>query len=96
MAANPQFVLTQRTPHSYHATNPATIAHWLIQQGFTNLRTCSEQELARLRRNHEIVVVYRSGSVLCQGAAYDAAMRRLAALVQEQVETVSMFDLLEA
>jgi len=93
MTANSQFALTQCTPHSYHTRNQAAIAQWLMQQGFIDLRTSNDYELARLRRSHEIVIVYRSGSVVCQGAAADDAMHRLALLVQEQVEHWHGLDL---
>lgn len=70
--------LTQRTPHSFTTADPTTIATWLRTAGFRDLTVRSAYELARLQLGGELVIVYHSGSLVCQGAAADRAVQRLA------------------
>lgn len=70
--------LTQRTPHSFSTGDPAGLADWLRSEHFRDLKPRSAHELARLQLGGELVIVYHSGSIVCQGAAADRAVARLA------------------
>lgn len=83
--------LTQRTPHSFFAPDPAGLAAWLRGQGFYDLPGRMSYELARLKLGDELVICYTSGAIVCQGAAADAAVRRLDALCTPAVVAASLF-----
>lgn len=83
----PSVTLRPRTQASYEITagTAEQVAAHLHARGYTDVRLCSEWEAARLRHAHgAIVVVYTSGTIVCQGARPQHGHDALAPLVEVQ------------
>ena len=106
--ANPATYATlrmqQRTGRSFETTSPPDVlASWLLDHNWKPLpKSASQHEYARLGlgRTPEgkpaaLVILFWSGSVLCQGVNSDEAARTLAALCEPSPEQAGMFDGLE-
>lgn len=90
--------LQARTARSFETTSPPDIlAGWLLDHAYTpTAKTDSNPTIyAHFRRGDQIVVLYWSGSVLCQGRASDEAARTLLALCEPTPASAGMFDGLE-
>jgi predicted nucleotidyltransferase len=77
-ATDVPFVLVRRTARSFATNDPAALISWLADtRGYTPVPPCGA-ELARLKRRGAIVCIWRTGSVLCQGARAESAVALLA------------------
>ena len=90
--------LQARTARSFETTAPPDIlAGWLLDHAYTpTAKTDSNPTIyAHFRRGDQVIVLYWSGSVLCQGRASDEAARTLLTLCEPTPATAGMFDSLE-
>ena len=79
--------LTRNGPASYYSAEPVTITTWLVEQGYRSEDARSQYEYLRLRRAKSLIIVYRNGTVLLQGADVTSAHELLGALVSRPAET---------
>lgn len=87
--------LQQRTQRSFETTAPPDVlASWLLDHAYTpTAKTDSSPAIyAHFRRGEQVIVLYWTGSVLCQGIAGEEATRTLLALCEPTPATAGMFD----
>ncbi len=75
-----RLALKRRSSCSYECDDPALLVTWLTERGYTPIPTRSELEYARLQRRNELIVVFNTGTALCQGANAASAFRLLSEL----------------
>ncbi len=75
--------LSPRSSRSFTVNDSLSLEAWLIQQRYIAERTRSGVELARLRKRDRLVILYHSGSVLCQGDDWEGAVKELQRFVVE-------------
>ncbi len=75
--------LHPRSSRSFGANDILSLEAWLIQQHYVAEQTRSGIELARLRKRGRLLVLYHSGSVVCQGDDWEGAKRELGRFVVE-------------
>ena len=81
-ARTPQRItLRRRSPHSFDANDVEGLTLWLQSHCFLALKTRTSLEWARLQRGRQLVVIFNSGNVVCQGREPEPAMMLLERLV---------------
>lgn len=79
-----EFNLRQRKGSSFETDNPEALCRWLGDQGFVYAdQVPAPHEFARMHRAGELVVIYDTGKVVCQGSQADL----LVLLLNNAVET---------
>jgi hypothetical protein len=72
--------LRRRSSCSFDCSDVPALVDWLAQYGYQPTSIRSQYEYARLRRGHELVVVYQSGAIVCQGDGAATAIELLSEL----------------
>jgi hypothetical protein len=84
MAAQPR--LSPRTKTSFDSDDQAAVASLLIEHGYRAIDTRSTHEYARLIKGGALAVLYKSGSVLCQGSSPQPLISILSLAAEQLVE----------
>lgn len=89
--------LQQRTTRSFVTDGPPdTLAAWLMRHAFVPIGTsASPHEYGRFQLGGELLVLYWNGSVVAQGADWQRAAKRLAAICEAAPAEATLFDLLD-
>ncbi len=80
--------LRRRSSCSWDCCNVPALVDWLQERGYRPIPTRSGLEYARMQQGGALVVIYQSGSVVCQGENARAAVQLLQPLLVEQATVV--------
>ncbi len=72
--------LRRRTSCSFDCSDIPALVDWLAERGYRPLAVRSQHEYTRMRRRNELIVLYQSGSILCQGDGVSTALALLGEL----------------
>lgn len=73
--------LRRRSSCSFDCNDVPSLSQWLEAHGYTIHPTRTSIEYARLIKGRSLVILYHSGSVLCQGGTPEFTLELLAPLV---------------
>ncbi len=75
--------LIPRSSRSFDCNDQPSLEAWCIQRRYMSQPTRGLVEYARLRKGHRLIVLYNSGSVVCQGDDWAGAIIELQRFVVE-------------